>query len=577
MTDRSWFLLVIVIVLIVFFPAFSAEICKVDDAGMVAGIQHAGQWHLLELFFRKASGGLYYRPLSYLTFLIDKSVFGLNAFSLHAENVIVHLANTLLVFFIIQRLLKFEESKPSPKAAFIGSLLFGLHPLVTESVNWISGRTDLIMGFFLLISVFCLIQYRISDKKYLIWLAAFSFLCALLSKESAIAFLPGFFLILYAKSPSANFQSSSDVRTKILIMVGISLLVVGTFFLLRSIAYNSNSSRIGITLQYMQINPGHSFFLFLRATGFYLIKLIFPWPLNFAIDDVDPLYELAAIPLLGICLYMAAQRTMSSAIFTAGLFLFTPALLIGLNQIAWTPYAERYLYCTTAFAAISLVIYCHRRCLLLSTQWQYILATVVLIVFAGATFQRNNIWQKNVNILADTTKKSPQNSTILWLYGAALRQEGKYQEALDYTQQAAKVPVNPLSYNQIPEINIGQIQYLQGNIADAIAAFETVVKKSSGKSPEAQEGLLNCYEALWSNADGKEEKAKYFQSMKTHAELFFSLRPTPLIYYNLGKIALADNDPGEARKLFTKAAANMTENHEYYPFVHKLLNNDKSE
>ena len=577
MTDRSWPLLVIVIVLAVFFPAFSAEICKVDDAGMVASIQHAGQWNLLDLFLRKASEGLYYRPLSYLTFLINQSVFGLSAFSLHAENVIVHLANTLLIFFIIQGLLKFEESKPSPKTAFIGSLLFGLHPLVTESVNWISGRTDLIMGFFLLISVFCLIQYRKSEKNYLIWFAALSFLCALLSKESAIAFLPGFFLVLYAKSLSAKFQASSDLRTKIFIMIGITLLVVGTFFLLRSISYSSNSSRIGITLQYMQINPCHSFFLFLRATGFYLIKLIFPWPLNFAIDDVDPLYELTAIPLLGICLYIAAQRTMNSAIFTAGLLLFTPALLIGLNQIAWTPYAERYLYSTTAFSGIALVMYCHRRCAMLPPRWLYILATVVLLVFAGGTLQRSTVWKKNINILTDTAKKSPRNSTILWLYGAALLQEGKYQEALEYTQRAAKVPVNPLSYNQIPEINIGQIQYSQGNIIDAIATFEIVVKKSSGKSPEAQEGLLDCYRALWRRAAAKEEKEKYFQSMKMHAELLFALRPKPLIYYNLGKLALTDNDPEEARKLFTKAAANMKENHEYYPFVHKLLKNDTLE
>ena len=577
MTDRAWPLLVIAIVLAVFLPAFSAEICNLDDVGMVASIQHAGQWNLLDLFLRKASEGLYYRPLSYLTFLINQTVFGLSAFSLHAENVIVHLANTLLVFFIIQRLLKFEESKPSPKTAFVGSLLFGLHPLVTESVNWISGRTDLIMGFFLLISVFCLIQYRISEKRYLIWFAALSFLCALLSKESAIAFLPGFFLILYAKSLSAKFQASSDLRTKIFIMIGITLLVVGTFFLLRTISYSSNSSRIGVTLQYMQINPSHSFFLFLRATGFYLIKLVFPWPLNLAIDDVDPLYELAAMPLIALCLYIAAQRTMNSAVFTAGLLLFSPALLIALNQIAWMPYAERYLYSTTAFAAIALVMYCQRRWVMLPPQWQYIFATVVLLVFAGTTFQRNNVWQKNINILADTAKKSPENRIIQWLYGSELLKEGRYQEALPYSQKAAGIHGNPLFYDQNPVIDIGRIQYLQGNIVDAITTFKTVVKKSSGKSPEAQEGLLDCYQALWRSAAGEEEKEKYFQAMKAHAELLFALRPEPLLYYNLGKLALTDNDPEEARMLFTKAAANMKENHEYYPFVHKLLSNDISE
>jgi len=576
MTDRAWLLLVIVIMLAVFFPAFSAEICKVDDAGMVASIQQAGEWRLRDLFFPKASGGLYYRPLSYLSFLVNHSVFGLNAFSLHTENILVHLANTLLVFFIIQRLLKLDASQHSPKTAFVGSLLFGLHPLVTESVNWISGRTDLFMGFFLLGSVLALIQYRIAGRKYLVWLAGLLFLCALLSKELAIAFLPGFFLIMYAKSHSEELLSSTGLTKKILIMAGITLLVVGTFFLFRSIAFSSNSSRISLTLQYMQINPSHSFFLFLRATGFYLIKLIFPWPLNFAIDDVDPLYELAAFPLIGVCLYIALRQTMNSAIFTAGLLLFSPALLIALNQIAWTAYAERYLYSTTAFTSVALVVYCQKCCGWLSPSRRHILATVVLIVFAGATFHRNTVWQKNLDILADTAKKTPTNRTILWLYGAALFQEGQYDEALTYTQRAINVPISPLSYDQIPEINIGQIQYLQGNLIDAISTYETVIKKSSGKSAEAQEGLLNCYQALWEKAASQEDKEKYFNSMKTHAEQLFSLRPDPLIYYNLGKITLINKQPEEARNFFTKAAANMPENHEYYPFVHKLLDHDKA-
>ncbi len=576
MTNRAWPLLITFIMLAIFFPAFSAEICKVDDAQMVESLQRAGQWNLHDLFFPGAEGGLYYRPLSFLSFLVNQSVFGLDAFSLHTENILLHLANTLLVFFIIQNLLKLEGSKPTPITAFVGSLLFGLHPLVTESVNWISGRTDLFMGFFLLVSLFLIIQYRATAQKYCLWLAALSFLCALLSKELAIAFLPGFFLILYAKSHPAEHQTPSVLCNRILIMIGITLLVVGTFFLFRSLAFSTNSSRIGITWQYMQINPSHSFFLFLRAIGFYLIKLVFPWPLNFAIDDVDPLYDLAAIPLTGICLYIASRQTMNSAIFTAGLLLFSPALLISLNQIAWTAFAERYLYSTTAFTSMALVMFCRKRGQLLPAPWPWILTTVVLIGFAATTLQRNLVWQTNMGILADTAHKSPSNRTILWLYGATLFREGKYDEALIYTRRAANVGGNPLSYEQIPEINIGLIQCLQGDIVAAIATFEAVAKKSSGKSPEAQDGLVTCYQTLWEKVSGEEEREKYFNAMKTHAELLFTLRPDPLIYYNLGKIALADHKPEEARKFFSKAAATMPENHAYYPFVQKLLGHDNA-
>jgi len=573
MTDRAWLLLLVAVILAVFLPAFSAEVCNVDDVQMLAVLHQNSQWTLGELFLPRASGGLYYRPLLGLSFFINKTIFNLNPFTLHAENVLFHLANALLVFSLIRSLLTLNGGDSNPGYAFLGSLLFGLHPMVTESVNWISGRTDLLMGFFLLLSTWLLVQYRSNGRRVFPWLAAIAFLAALLSKELAVAFLPGYFLILYAKIPGQDDHLSTPVFRwrNLLIFAGVALLVIGTFFLLRSLAFTTNSSRIGLTLQFMQINPEHSIFLFLRAIGFYLKKIVIPWPLNFAIVEVDPLYELAALPLLGLCLYIAFKRSLGSALFTAGLLMFSPALLIALNQIAWTPYAERYLYCTVAFVSMATMIYCDQRHFFLEKQWRYGLLSVFVLIGAFTTWQRNLTWQANERILADTARKSPSESTVQWLYGAALFEKGDYQNALIYTQQAASLPRNPMFYNSIPDINLGIIYYHLDRIPEAIAAYKTVIEKQSGNLPEAHQGLMDCYRRLWSSTTDTDQKRIFFKAMQDHGKRLFHLRPDPLIYYNLGKSAMADSDYETATVMFHEAVSNMQEDHQYLPFARKLL------
>lgn len=574
MTARSWPLLIVVLMLAVFSPAFFGEICNIDDASMVEPLRRISEWRLRDLFFPGTSGGLYYRPLLALSFFIDKSLFHLSAFSLHSENVFLHLLNTLLVYRLIRQLLGLKSAGMHPGWAFVGSLLFGLHPIVTESVNWISGRTDLLMTFFLLLSTMCLVHYRMSGRKPLLWLAGCCFLCALLSKELAIAFLPGVFLILSARTDASHASAMTLPRVprnrQLLILVGVGLLVIGTFFLLRGLAFSSNSSRIGLTLQYIQINPMHSFFLFLRAIGFYLKKLVIPWPLNFAIVDVDPLYDLAAIPLLGLCCFIASRNTMASAMFTCGLLMFSPALLIALNQIAWTPFAERYIYSTTAFMSIAFVLTCAGHKVFVPRRWCYGFFAALFIPMAITTLHRNFIWQENVAILADTAAKSPLFSNIQWLYGAALFEQGDYDQALVYCQKAMRLPGSPLYYNPRQEVSLGYIYLHFDRLDEAMTTFETVVRKSIDKSFEAHDGLVEVYKRLWVKASGNEQKQKYIDAMHIQADSYFRLRPDPMIYYNLGKWAITHHAFQEAGTFFNSAVVHMPAEHEYLPLAKKF-------
>jgi hypothetical protein len=89
----------------------------------------------------------YYRPLITLTFFVDMQVWGLHPFGFHLTNVLAHLAVTLAVLAVARRTLGGEL------AAVVCALVFALHPLHTESVSFVSGRTDVIATLFFLLAV----------------------------------------------------------------------------------------------------------------------------------------------------------------------------------------------------------------------------------------------------------------------------------------------------------------------------------------------------------------------------------------------------------------------------------------
>src|SRR5690242_10177233 len=76
---------------------------------------------------------------------------------MHLENVLFHLLNVLLLFAVARRYAPEQEGRP-PLLALTAALLFALHPINAEAVNWISGRSDLIACFFVLLSAFLLRQ-----------------------------------------------------------------------------------------------------------------------------------------------------------------------------------------------------------------------------------------------------------------------------------------------------------------------------------------------------------------------------------------------------------------------------------
>ncbi|GAM11520.1 transmembrane and TPR repeat-containing protein 3 [Geobacter sp. OR-1] len=146
MRIRYQIMLLIIVVLGAYYPSLSAPLNSVDDPGMYSYLLNTDNFSLRSLFFPGRSGG-YYRPLLVLSFLFDKYVWGLELSFMHLGNILVHLCNAILVYFITHKAstLIGRQATYFPLTA---AILFAVHPIGTESVCWISGRTDLLAGVF---------------------------------------------------------------------------------------------------------------------------------------------------------------------------------------------------------------------------------------------------------------------------------------------------------------------------------------------------------------------------------------------------------------------------------------------
>lgn len=161
--DRSFIraapLLVAAATAAVFFRAVRFEFLNWDDQPyLVQNLFFRGlDWpHLRWMFTTVLSGP--YQPLSWLSYAVDYSVWGMSPFGFHLTNVLLHAANAALFCVLARRLLSsaFAPEGEGPEislAAAWAALLFSVHPLRAESVAWVTERRDVLSGFFYLLTL----------------------------------------------------------------------------------------------------------------------------------------------------------------------------------------------------------------------------------------------------------------------------------------------------------------------------------------------------------------------------------------------------------------------------------------
>jgi hypothetical protein len=423
-------LLLSFVVLGIYYPALFAPLNSIDDPVMYNYLLNTDSFTLQNIF--APGGSNYYRPILIMSYMMDKYVWGLEESFMHLENIVFHLLNTLLVFAVARKaaLLQGILSGILP---LIAALFFAIHPLNTEVVAWISGRTDLLAGFFLFLTVWLLL--RKSTNNALTLLAALCMLLGCLAKETAIFFLPATIILpFFIPNSESNGASLRVTFLKNLPHLLLFSIAGAAYFAFRTAAFTRGD--VGVSQVFSHVGGEKSGGLLLtlrlvfKAAGFYLKKLFIPFPLNFGITHVSDLYIPVGILLFVLVIWLLTRRTLAAFFFVCAAVVGSSALMVPLLNQTWTPLAERYMYIPSAFFIMGLTFAICR--------WEkriryQPIITGLLTLIAGiaiyGTASRTILWQDNLAFYQDTLRKSPDFVPAKNELANALYAEGKIEQA----------------------------------------------------------------------------------------------------------------------------------------------------
>ncbi|MDP1623065.1 MAG: hypothetical protein Q8M08_12090 [Bacteroidales bacterium] len=194
-------LILVSVTFLVYVRTISLDFTKLDDSiFIVENAQYNSDLGNIGVSFQRGlfnpTKDAYYRPLFLVDFILESRAFGIKPAGYHFTNLLFHIISVTLLFLFLKRI------KIPPIDSFLLSLLFAVHPVLTQAVAWIPGRNDMLLMIFFLSSFILLIKYLEKPAPYRL-LFHFLFLqAALFTKETAIIIpvIIGGFSIFYMKA-----------------------------------------------------------------------------------------------------------------------------------------------------------------------------------------------------------------------------------------------------------------------------------------------------------------------------------------------------------------------------------------
>jgi tetratricopeptide (TPR) repeat protein len=379
-------------------------------------------------------------PLTWLSYMLDCQIFGLDSGAHHWTNVILHIAATLLLFAVFKRMT--ASTWPS---AFV-AIAFGLHPLHVESVAWIAERKDILCALFSFAAIWAYLSYveRPTIASYLTVAAAFA--CALLSKPMAVT-LP-FVLLLLDWWPLKRAKTSRVSIEKLPLIALAAAVSIVTF-----IAQQRSGAVAGVPVSF----PGRVE----NALLSYVVYIAqFLWPANLAV--FYPYFEIPAWKWLSAAAVIAiisaiviTQRASRPYLLVGWLwFLGTLIPVIGLVQVGSQSHADRYTYIPSIGLAVMI-------------GWGAAELVKNTKALAAGVLAAGLLW----SIVTWNNVEHWKDSDTLFSHAIAVTQD------------------NFVAYN-----NLGVLRRTQGRIDDAVANFAEAVRIQ----PESFDAQNNLGEALTS-------------------------------------------------------------------------------
>lgn len=506
-------LFLVLVTLVAFWQVKNNGFINLDDDLYVTDNPHVKKGltlrGILWAFTTMHSG--YWHPMTWLSHLFVYDLFGLNPVGHHIANLLLHVANTLLLFLLFQRM------TAAPWRSGFVAALFALHPLHVESVAWVAERKDVLCAFFWMLTMWAYVSYVEKPKFHRYLLVGLCFILALMSKPMAVT-LP-FVLLLLDYWPLGRLQfdkSKNDDRRRTSILRLISekvplFFITAILSWLTILATLKGGAVATIGKLPLEIRIGNALISYIM----YISKML--WPQGLAVlyphPIILPLWEVTGASLLLMVitvLVIRAGRKRSYYIVGWFWYLGTLVPVIGLIQVGVQAMADRFTY-LPLIGLFMMIAYGVPDIL---AQWRYrrvvliVSASLVLLILMIATLSQVKLWRNSITLFTHTLQVTNNNSIIHNNLGVTLARQGKDQEAIVHYKKALEIKSNYADAHY----NLGVLLARQGKEQEAVAQFiETLRIKPDyaqahndlglilTKQGKIQEALTHFTEAIRTN------------------------------------------------------------------------------
>ena len=465
-----------------------------ENPAVLSGLSRGTAWWALT-----TGHAPYWHPLTWLSHLLDVSLFGTDAGAYHLVNLSLHIANTLLLFELLRR--STGEAGPS---AFVAAA-FAAHPLHVESVAWVTERKDVLSTCFLLLTTLAYVGYsrRRSAVRYAGVMVLFAL--ALMSKPMVVT-LPVVLLLLdvwpLRRSNARALVFEKVPLVALAIAAGLTTVII--------------QSRVG-ALASLDALPlatrlGNA------AIGYvaYVWKTIWPWPLAafYPLFDPSPLRVVMAIAALLTMTYAAFRIRERHPYVWVGWcwYVVTITPVIGFVQAGEQGMADRFMY--VPMIGLLIAAAWGARPLLSRTAGGGMLpalAAGLVIVWTVAARAQAAHWENSLTLWEHAARVTPGSYIAHENLGQALRERGRLDEALaSYERARSLAPAHSPGYLAVIDNSIGLVLTRQGRTGEARDRFAAAVRSD----PRLAEARSNLGNALASDGRAAEAIEHYREAIR---------------------------------------------------------------
>jgi Tfp pilus assembly protein PilF len=488
-----------------------------------------------------------WHPLTWLSHALDFQLFGLNPAAHHSINLLLHTANVLLLFILLQWLTGYTWRSVAVAA------LFAVHPMNVESVAWIAERKNVLCMFFFLLTLLAYGHY-VCKPGVARYIGVFvGFALALLSKPMAITLPFALLLLDYWPLGRLGLREAADASASLVPEKrSISSLLIEKVPLFAMSAASAvitmKGQRAGGAVMVRYPLPAHlqnaavSYLLYVgKAVWPTRLAALYPYPQGGWSPIAVLLCAAFMIVVTGLVLKYRERRYLLWGWFW---FLGTMVPMIGLVQVGNQAMADRYAYLPFIGLFVMGVWGVAEFANRFSTE-KYIRASAVVIVIAlcAVTYRQLAYWHDDFNLWSHTLAVTHRNFVAEDNFGNALIKAGKYDEGIAHFRKAAEIePGDPVS-----EVNLGIYAQQHGDLQQAAARYEYALQLASDPQVRA---------AAYANLGGVYFTLHHYQQAQDNFESALRLGSrNPYVFLHMGLIVQKNNDWSNAIRYYAMYVA----------------------